>query len=34
MNQSIHGWGLKLLSTSDKEKGFITTGLIDIKEDW
>ena len=34
MNQGVQGRWLKLLSTSDREKGFVTTGLIDIKKEW
>lgn len=27
MNQSLHEWGLKLLRTSGREKGFMTTEI-------
>lgn len=33
MNQGVQGRWLKFLSTSDREKGLVTTGLIDIKKE-
>lgn len=34
MNQSVHGWWLKLSSISDREGGFTKTSLTDIKVEW